>query len=178
MISEQTCVLSTWISTFVKSVDDMAFLDIMSCNIPNREVTIDDRDVPWITPEVKQAIKKNHRVFSKWKSKGKPDIGKNTVKAVNQDTNRMIEQAKQNYAEDLESKLCDPSTSSNIFWSVVNRLVSNKKSTNIPPILENGTLSPLLMRRLVYSTSILLLSVNRLLMAAHFPNFNHIHSRS
>ena len=88
----------------------------------------------------KQAIKKNHRVFSKWKSKGKPDIGKDTVKAVTQDTNRKIEQAKQNYAEDLESKLCDPSTSSDIFWSVINRLVSNKKTTNIPPILENGTI--------------------------------------
>ena len=128
-----------------KSVDDMVlhftktFLDIMSCNIPNRVVTIDDRDAPWITPEVKQAIKKNHRVFNKWKSKGKPDIGKNIVKAVNQDTNSKIEQAKKNYANDLESKLCDPRTSSNIFWSVVNRLVSNKKTTNIPPILENGT---------------------------------------
>ena len=50
-----------------KSVDDMVFdftktsLDIMSCNITNRVVTIDDLDAPWITPEVKQAIKKNHR---------------------------------------------------------------------------------------------------------------------
>ena len=47
-----------------KSVDEMVtcfsktFLDIMNCNIPNREATINDKDAPWITPEVKQAIKK------------------------------------------------------------------------------------------------------------------------
>ena len=47
------------------------FLDIMNCNIPNREATINDKDAPWITPEVKQAIKKKHRVYSKWKQDGK-----------------------------------------------------------------------------------------------------------
>ena len=40
---------------------------------------------------------------------------------------------------DLESKLFDPITIRNIFWSVVNCLVSNEYTTNIPPILENGT---------------------------------------
>ena len=38
----------------------------MNCSIPNKTVTINDKDAPWITPEVKQAIKKNHRVYSKW----------------------------------------------------------------------------------------------------------------
>ena len=40
-----------------------------------------------------------------------------------------IEQARQNYARDLESKLCDPRTSNK----------SNKKHANIPSILENCT---------------------------------------
>ena len=127
-----------------KSADEMVtcfsktFLDIMNCNIPNREATINDKDAPWITPEVKQAIKKNHRVYSKWKRDGKPDTGKAVLKTVNEETDRKIETAKSNYYKDLEIKLSN-SKNDNIFWSVVNRLVGrNKKMTNIPPLLEHG----------------------------------------
>lgn len=106
--------------------------------IPNREATINDKDAPWITPEVKQAIKKNHRVYSKWKRDGKPDAGKAVLKTVNEETDRKIETAKSNYYQDLENKLSN-SKNDNVFWSVVNRLVGrNKKMTNIPPLLEHG----------------------------------------
>ena len=72
---------------------------------------------------MKTAIKRNHHVYNKWVSSGKYE-GK-------------IRAAKANYERDLEDKLCTSSTGSNIFWSAVNRLVDNKKNTNIPPILEN-----------------------------------------
>jgi hypothetical protein len=114
------------------------FLDIMSCSIPNKTITINDKEAPWITPEVKQAIKKNHRVYSKWKNAGKPEEGKNTVKAVKNETDRKIKNAKSNYHKDLEHKLTN-SKNSNVFWSVVNRLVGNKKTAKIPPLLENRT---------------------------------------
>ena len=39
------------------------FLDIINCNIPNKEATINDKYAPWITAEVKQAIKKKHCVL-------------------------------------------------------------------------------------------------------------------
>ena len=54
----------------------------MNCSVPNKTITINDKEAPWITPEVKQTIKKNHRVYSKWKGAGKPEEGRNTVKAV------------------------------------------------------------------------------------------------
>ena len=134
-----------WIQFFEnKSLDDMiesfnkTFLDIMKCSIPNKIMTINDKEAPWITPEVKQAIKKNHRVYSQWKRAGKPIDRKNTVKAVNNETDRKIENAKANYHKELEQKLAN-SKNSNIFWSVVNRLVGNKKMPKIPPILENNT---------------------------------------
>ena len=52
-----------------KSVDDMVsiltdkLLSIMSDNIPNKVVTVHDKDPPWVTSEVKSAIKRNRRVF-------------------------------------------------------------------------------------------------------------------
>ena len=38
------------------------FLDIININIPNKESAINDKDAPWITAEVKQAIKKTSRL--------------------------------------------------------------------------------------------------------------------
>ena len=60
------------------------------------------------------------------------------MKAVKNETDRKIENAKSNYHKDLERKLTN-SKNSNVFWSVVNRLVGNKKMAKITPILENRT---------------------------------------
>ena len=125
------------------SVDDMVcifnstFLNIMGQYIPNKVIRVDDRDAPWITPEVKTAIRKNHRVYNKWKSRGKPPDSRDNVKKVQKETDEIIGKAKADYVKLLEDKLCTSSSGSNIFWSAVNRLVDNKKNTNIPPLLEN-----------------------------------------
>ena len=58
------------------------------------------------------------------------------MKAVNNETDRKIDIAKSNYQKEIENKL-NNSNNTNLFWSVVNRLVGNKKITNIPPLLEN-----------------------------------------
>ena len=61
-----------------RSVDDMVsiltdkLLSIMSDNIPNKIITVNDKDAPWVTPEVKRSIKRNRRVFDRWKGRGRP----------------------------------------------------------------------------------------------------------
>ena len=47
---------------------------ITTQHIPDREITCCDRDAPWITDEVKKAIKRKHRVHRKYVKQGrKPD---------------------------------------------------------------------------------------------------------
>ena len=41
-------------------------MDVMSRNIPNKVITCNDKDAPWITNEIKIAIKRNARVHRKW----------------------------------------------------------------------------------------------------------------
>ena len=45
-------------------------MDIMSTFIPNKIVKFDDRDPPWITPAIKTAIKRKHRVYKKFAKRG------------------------------------------------------------------------------------------------------------
>ena len=38
------------------------FLDIMSLKIPNKIITCNDKDAPWMTSDIKTSIKRNTRV--------------------------------------------------------------------------------------------------------------------
>ena len=40
--------------------------DIFSRHIENKIITCNDKDAPWITPEVKSVIRRNSRVYRKW----------------------------------------------------------------------------------------------------------------
>ena len=112
--------------------------DIMTKYIPHKTITIDDKDAPWITPEVKTAIKRNQRVYRKWNIRGcKPD-GREHVKSIQNSTSYLIRQAKSKYIDDLAKKLCDSRRGSKIFWTAFKRLINKKKFTNIPPMIENN----------------------------------------
>ena len=47
-----------------------AFVEIISRHVPNKIITCNDKDAPWITPQIKTAIKRNSRVYQKWIKRG------------------------------------------------------------------------------------------------------------
>ena len=42
------------------------FLSVIARLVPNREIACSDRDAPWITDDVKKAIKHKHRVYHRY----------------------------------------------------------------------------------------------------------------
>ena len=91
-----------WIALFEnKCIDEMvsiftdSFLSIMTNNIPNKVITINDKDAPWVTPEVKTAFRKNSRTYKKWKTSFKGHI---TVQQIQKETHSIIEEAKKAYS--------------------------------------------------------------------------------
>ena len=126
------------------NVDQMALvftdtvLDIFSNDIPNKIVTCHDKDAPWITPQVKTAIKRNNRVYSKWNKRGRKPEGRPKVVEIQKETNNLIREAKNLYHEKLGRLLSDPSTGQKHFWSAFKKLSNKKKTTNIPPIIDNN----------------------------------------
>ena len=58
---------------------------------------------------------------------------------IQNETNKVIRDAKESYIKSLSKKLCNPMTGPKVFWSSYKRLMNNTKNTNIPPILENGS---------------------------------------
>ena len=102
-------------------------LDIFSRNIPNKIVTCHDKDAPWITPQVKAAIKRNSRIYSKWNKRGrKPEERAQVVETQNQ-TTKLIKEAKNSYYEKLGNLLSDPSSGEKHFWNAFKKLANKKK---------------------------------------------------
>ena len=55
---------------------------ILSAHIPNKVVKCNDKDPPWMTQELKTAIKRKRRVFGKFIRRGKRQDDLDDVKAV------------------------------------------------------------------------------------------------
>ena len=110
----------------------------MTKHISNKIITCNDKDAPWITPQIKSAIKRNSRVYRKWVDRGRNPHDRDHVRKVQNDTNKLIKEAKLSYYFNLGNKLSDPSTGQKKFWRVCKTLANQKRNTNIPPIVIDG----------------------------------------
>ena len=113
-------------------------MDIMSKHISNKIITCNDKDAPWMTPEVKTAIKRNSRVYRNWVKRGRNPHGDDNLRDVRNSTNKSIKEAKLAYYSNLGNKLSDPKIGQKLFWSAYKKVVNKKMTTNIPPTIENG----------------------------------------
>ena len=68
-----------------------------------------------------------------------PPTGKRYVQDTQLITNDIIAKAKTDYLSRLSRKLTDPSSSPNVFWGAMRRLINNKKISNIPPLQEGSS---------------------------------------
>ena len=76
-------------------------MGVVSRFIPNKIITCNDKDPPWITPEIKTGIKRKHRVYNKYVRRGsRPDEWDN-VRLIRNDTSKMFTTAKDNYFASL-----------------------------------------------------------------------------
>ena len=111
---------------------------ILASYIPNRVVRLCDNDPPWISPHIKSAIKCKQKVYRKFCKRGRRDQDMSYIKRVRNETSKIILNAKEEYFHRLGRKLSDPNEGIKHYWSILNRLISKKKTMNIPPLLENG----------------------------------------
>ena len=72
-------------------------LKILSPHIPNKNIKINDKDAPWITPELKSAIKRKHRMFRKYVRRGRSHEDWKTGKESQAENSKQILDAKNSY---------------------------------------------------------------------------------
>ena len=111
---------------------------ILYSNIPNKVVKGNDKNAPWVTAEVKTAIRRKHKVYKKFLQRGRKQEDWIKVKDVRKETSKIILDAKEKYYLKLGRKLSGPSNGIKTYWTNLNKLMNKKSIAGIPPILENG----------------------------------------
>ena len=104
-------------------------MSVITQHILSRKITCCDRDAPWITDEVKKAIKRKHRVHRKYVKRGRKPDDWMRVKQIKTDTSKMITDAKNNYYIDLGKRLSEIKT----YWRTLHKIINKKQVMNIPP---------------------------------------------
>ena len=109
----------------------------MSQLIPNKVITINERDPSWLTKSIKNKIQSKHRAYHKFLLPGSRPEEKVHINRLRNETNRLIVNAKDDYFYNLGQKLTDPSLGLKSYWTVRNKILNKKRYANIPPLLIN-----------------------------------------
>ena len=84
--------------------------------------------------EITLFLKKRSKFIKKYYN-DPADHNKNLMVSTANECTRLIIAAEEKHLTRLIAKLEDPSTASKTYWSILNRFLSNKKLSIIPPIL-------------------------------------------
>ena len=118
-------------------VDKMTHLFTSKCAsifsgfIPNKTITCDNRNPPWMTTSLKSAIKRKHRVYNKYVKRGRKPDDWEYVRTVRNQTSLKITQAKDEYFSSLGKKLSDPTHGTKSYWTTLIKIINKKKFSNI-----------------------------------------------
>ena len=134
-----------WEAAFLnKGIDEQVetfnnvILNIMSNFIPNEDITINDKDSPWITSYIKNKITYKNFLFEKFLKNGRNIFDWHRVEIARNDTINAINESKRLYYERMNSKLCNSNTTPKVYWSILKSLYCGKKVPVIPPIMHEN----------------------------------------
>ena len=127
----------TCLNEQVKLLNEV-LLNIFSNFIPNKVKTIRPRQAPWITPAVKNFLRKKNRAYKSFVKSGRPGDKLEGIQKMISEGAKLVEEAKQNYFRKAGETLANPGTSSKTYWTLINTVLNKVKIPMIPPLLENG----------------------------------------
>ena len=110
-------------------------LNIMSTFIPNKKITIKPSEPEWVNGEIKNKLRKQNRMYKKFKSHGFKEVDRISLDLHRKECNDAIEKSKNNYLLNLGNKMADKNIGQKAYWKIVNNLLNKCKAPRIPPLL-------------------------------------------
>ena len=104
--------------------------------VPNASIKIRPSEPEWLNGEIKSMLKKQNRIYKKYKSNGFRDEDKLTLDVHRSDCAEAIEKSKHNLLNDLgKKKLAEKGTGQKTYWKIVNNLLNKYQIPHIPNLL-------------------------------------------
>ena len=116
---------------------NQTLMAMFSNYIPNKLVTVDDKDPPWINEYVKRKILDKKSTCKSFDTSNKSYDAYLKLQTISTEFSEMILKRKNDYHRQLSDKVNDPETSTKAYWSILKTLYNGKKIPLIFPILVN-----------------------------------------
>ena len=88
--------------------------------------------------DIKKSLKERCKLTKLFYKNGQRKVDHDKVLEKSEECTKQILEAKKNYILKMTKKLADSNTSSKSYWTILNRLLYNKKLATIPPLLVDG----------------------------------------
>ena len=115
-------------------------MNVYSKYIPNKSITIDDKDPLCMNDGVNIKLRREILFFQKLK---KHKLNRTDFDVMNEFTSELssiISQRREEYYFQLPKKLNDPQTNAKTYWSILKTIFNGRKIPIIPPLLIDGKL--------------------------------------
>ena len=96
--------------------------------VPNKYITIDDKDPAWMNENIKTKIKEKNTFYQKY-------IDFILLEKLITELNDLIFSTKTLYYENFAKKLNNPLLQTKTYWSILKTFYNDKKIPLIPPLL-------------------------------------------
>ena len=106
--------------------------------IPGGEKFFHPKDPPWLTVACKNLYNKYRRKFKAFTRRGSPQTEKPHIDSLKQEFSDVVQKEKEMYMKDLGAQVSNPRTGQKRYFTALKKLMNNKVSTLIPPILLEG----------------------------------------
>ena len=112
-------------------------LNVFRNYVPNKYITIDDKDPVWMNENIKTKIKEKNTFYQKYIENGRLESDFILLEKLITELNDLIFSTKTLYYENLAKKLNNPLLQTKTYWSILKTFYNNKKIPQIPPLLED-----------------------------------------
>ena len=134
-------------------------MNIFSNFVPNKYVTFNDKDAPWMRNYLKHKIHCRNSLYLKYLKHGNRNCDYIELQRWIKEVSEEIFKSKEQYYDFLAKKLNNPKTSPKTYWTIMKTFYNGKKTCLIPPVLENDKLECDFRKRQIISMSFLHQSV-------------------
>ena len=110
------------VSLFKKTI-----LNILNNYIPHETIICDDKDPPWFNSRIKSLIENKNKIRKSYQRFKTNSQLLNKMNLLQEQLYLLINKSKQNYYSRVASKLTNVQRNSKTYWSLLKRLLNDKK---------------------------------------------------
>ena len=110
-------------------------LNVFQNYVPNKYITIDDKDPVWMNEIIKSKIKTKNLYFKQYIQNGRFESDFEFLESLIIKMNDLISSTKKLYYASLAKKLSNLLLQAKTYWSILKSFYNEKKIPIIPPLL-------------------------------------------